>query len=194
MGRPGPVAAARDFKTTLNALNRVLEPTRSAKDSPAFIVRKETAYALRRGSDVQIDADEFVDLLRRAEQDSGTLDCLRRALSLYHGDYLPDARYADWASAERERLLDLYLHAASRLAQQLLSQGDDDECLGWCKSILQTDPTWEHAYQLMIQLYARRGDHSRVRHTFDRCVRVLRKELDVEPSPDTIECYRSSTR
>ncbi|MEW5721165.1 MAG: BTAD domain-containing putative transcriptional regulator, partial [Chloroflexota bacterium] len=182
-----PDAAARDFKVALNALNRALEPERGDTD-PSFIAREESAYGLRTGADVWIDAAEFAQLIARAEASSGdaALDELRRALALYEDDYLiVDARYEDWAIAERERLLALYLRAAARLAAESLTRGAADECIAWCEKILARDRCWEHAYRLMMRAYAQRGDRAQARRVFERCVRALRAELEVEPSEAT---------
>ena len=194
-----PDAAARDFKVALNALNRALEPSRASgrrrgegADTPAFVVREETAYGLRPGADLVIDADEFTELVGRAEKASGgdALDLYRRALALYHDGYLTaDARYADWATAARERLLALYLRAADRLATELLTRGQMDECIAWCEQLLLRDRCWEHAYRLMMRAYAARGDGAQVRQVLERCTAALRNDLDVEPSPATVELY-----
>jgi len=192
-----PDAAARDLKVALNALNKALEPNRAATDAPAFIVRAGSSYGLRVGVDVWVDADEFTELLTRADaaRSSGdaALNLYHHALALYQDDFLMDARYEGWASAERERLLALYLRAADRLAQESLARGDAagrDECLAWCEHILARDRCWEHAYRMMMRVYAERGDRAQARRVFDRCAGVLREELDVEPSEATVEVFR----
>lgn len=186
--------AARDFKVALNALNHALEPARGDAE-PAFIAREGSAYGLRADADVWIDADEFTRLIARGDQAEGdiTLEAYRRALALYHDDFLvAEARYEDWAIAERERLLALYLRAADRLASELLARGALDECLAWCEKILARDVCWEHAYRLMMQAYAARGERAQVRRVFEQCQRVLREELDVEPSAATVAVYQGS--
>lgn len=198
-----PDAAARAFKVALNALNRALEPERNpprssraqgkAADEPSFIARDAAAYGWRADADVWIDADEFSQLIERAETSTGeaVLGLYRRALALYHDDYLiADARYEDWAIAERERLFALYLHAADRLAAELLARGEFDESLAWCEKILLRDRCWEHAYRLMMHAYARHGDRAQARRVFERCVRALREELEVEPSEATCGVLR----
>lgn len=185
-------AAARDFKVALNALNKTLEPARGDGE-PAFIARAESAYGLRAGADVWIDADEFSQLIAQAEKANGAdaLDLYRRALALYHDDYLiADTRYDDWVVAERERLLALYLRAADRLAAELLARNLCDEAMAWCEKILARDRCWEHAYRLMMQAHAQRGDRAQARRVFEQCVRVLKEELDVEPSAVTVEVYK----
>ncbi len=190
-----PVAAMRDFKVALNALNRVLEPGRPADAPPAFITRDESAYGLSTAADVWIDAEEFSHLVARAEvcqeTDDTALELYRRALALYHDDYLKmDAPYEDWAIARREHLQTLYLRAADHLASGLLERHDDaarSEAEKWCKDILARDRCWEHAYRLLIQLYGSRGDPVEARRTFDECVRILHADLGVAPSSATVQ-------
>ena len=185
-------AASRDFKVALNALNNALEPERG-DDEPSFIARAESAYGLRAGADVWIDADEFARLIAQAEKANAdaALDWYRRALALYHDDYLiADARYDDWVVAERERLLTIYLRAADRLAAELLARNAFDEAITWCEKILARDRCWEHAYRLMMRAYAQRGDRAQARRVFEQCARVLKEELDVEPSAATVEVYK----
>ncbi len=184
-----PEPAARDFKVALNALNHALEPERAADAEPAFIARAESAYGLRAGADVWIDADEFAQLVAH-----GSLEEARRALALYQDDYLEqDARYDDWALAERERLLALYLRAADRLAGELLTRSAYDECIAACEKILARDRCWEHAYRLMMQAHAARGDRAQARRVYEQCARVLREDLDVEPSEATVQMLREIT-
>lgn len=185
-----PATAARDFKVALNALMNVLEPERAPNEPSAFIARQDTAYGLRTGADVEIDAEEFIRSLSQAEE-TGDLETFSRALALYQDDYLAaDARYAEWASAERERLLASYLRAADRLAAELLVQSRYDECIYWCEKILSRDRCWEHAYRLMMRAFSGGGNQAQAQRVFDRCAHVLREELDVEPSAATMEVWQ----
>ena len=178
-------------------MNKALEPERAPDEMPAFIEREGTAYGLRAGADVWIDADKFLEAIARADKSTGdnALAEYRRALDLYQDDYLAvDARYDDWASAERERLMAQYLRAADRLAQELLARGDVniaayDECVNWCTRILARDSCWEHAYQLMMRAHIQCGQAAQARRVYEQCVRVFREELGVEPSAATVQVF-----
>jgi two-component SAPR family response regulator len=190
-----PTSAARNFKVALNALNKMIEPERDVEQEPSFIARDEAAYGLRAGADIWIDADEFEQLVSQADSAAGdaALELYRRALALYQGDYLEvDARYADWANIERERLLMLYLRTADHLAEELLAHHQIDEGLVWCERILSRDCCWEHAYQLMMRVHALRRDRHQINLAFERCEQSLREHLDVEPSPATIEAWKQA--
>jgi DNA-binding SARP family transcriptional activator len=192
-----PDAAVRDFKVALNALNRALEPASTVARAFYFVEREGTAYRLRPEADIWFDAAQFEGLCERglrgatggAADDDG-LAALRAALDLYGGDYLPDALYDDWAAEQRERLLTLYLRAADRLAETLIARGEVEEGLDICQSILARDACWEHAYQLMMQAYARQGNRGHALRVYARCVDALRAELDAPPSAETTRLYR----
>jgi ATP/maltotriose-dependent transcriptional regulator MalT/DNA-binding SARP family transcriptional activator len=198
-----PEAAGRDFKVALNALNKVLEPTRSPDAPSAYILREGAAYGLRPEADLWLDAALFereseaglrgLESSRGGPASAAALDealrHLQSAIQLYAGDYLPEALYEDWATTERERLAALFLRTADRLAGLLIERGELDEGLKACELILSRDPCWESAYRLMMAAYARQGNRPQALKVYQRCVNVLREELAVDPSPATVAAY-----
>ncbi len=195
-----PDAAIRDFKVALTALNRALEPHRGADAPFAFVAREGTAYRLRPEADLWIDAVAFEQActtgLHLAEHGDpeAALAPLQTALQLYGGDYLPDARYEDWASEERERLLLLFLRAADRLAGLLLARRRYDEALDVCQRILAHDPCWESAHRTMILAHLRQGNRSQALRAYQRCAAALAAELGVAPAPATTVLHAQIVR
>jgi DNA-binding SARP family transcriptional activator len=187
-----PEAAQRDFKVALNALNKALEPTRPPDAPFAFITRDGAAYRLPPDADVWLDCVAFERACESglsAHAHDEAISHLQAAMRWYQGDYLPEALYDDWASAERERLLSLYLRAADRLAGLLLERQQYDESINICQAILARDACWEHAYSLLMQIYARQGNRAQALRIYQRCVTTLREQLTVEPSPATMVVY-----
>ena len=107
---------------------------------------------------------------------------LQSAVALYRGSYLPDALYQDWSSAERERLLSLYLRAADRLAGALVEVARYDEAIDVCSRILAHDSCWENAYRWMMLAHARQGNRPQALRAYQRCAETVLRELSVEPS------------
>jgi len=151
-------------------------------------VREGTAYRLRPEADLWLDCAEFEHTCSAGLKTEGSeaVGQLRAALALYQGDYLPDARYADWADAERERLLSLYLRGADRLAGLLHDVEQYDECLEVCQAILARDPCWEQAYRWLMSIYTAKGNRAQALRSYRRCTSILREQLDVAPSRVTI--------
>lgn len=190
-----PEAAGRDFKVALNALNKALEPGRPADAPAAFVARDGSAYRLRPEADLWLDSAAFAEgvaaglaLLDAGDQERGTAT-LAAALELYAGDYLPDALYDDWAAAERDRLLALYLRGADQLAVARLAQGRYDEAAELSLAMLARDRCHERAYRLLMLAQARQGNRALALRAYQRCAEALRDELGVEPSPETVALH-----
>jgi LuxR family maltose regulon positive regulatory protein len=175
-----PEAAERDFKVALNAVHRALEPIRPAGEPPFFVVRKGSLYGLNPAARVAVDADVFER--QAASEDS---DQLRRALALYEDDYLPDSLYEDWSSPRRQKLHQLYLAGAERVARHLLQEGEWDAAIQVCHDLLERDTCWEAAYRLLMRAYAAQENRAQVHTAYQQCVAALHKALGVEPAPAT---------
>jgi LuxR family maltose regulon positive regulatory protein len=187
--------ADRDFKVALNALLNALEPGRPARAESHFVQRQGTLYGLV-ATCVEIDADRFDREVARGarSEHSDPADAIahyRRAVDLYRGDYLPEALYEDWASAERERLLTLYLSTASRLAELLLERGGDQEAITLAEAVLARDGCWEEAYRVLMRAHQGRGNRPQAVRAYQRCARVLQDELGLAPMPETHRLYET---
>jgi DNA-binding SARP family transcriptional activator len=114
--------------------------------------------------------------------------CYTAAVSLYHGDYLPERRYEDWTSAERERLQLLALNTMTALGELLLDR-NPLESLRLAQRVLATDPVWEDAYRIQMRAFAVQRNRPMALKTYEKCIEVLEREFDVEPLPETTALY-----
>lgn len=101
----------RDPASAANNLHQAVHSARRAIGGEAIIVHGEM---LRLES--AVDVEEF-ELAAADARRAGTADAHERALELYGGELLPENRYDDWASTERERLADLREALESGLAE-----------------------------------------------------------------------------
>ena len=185
------VTAHRNFKSTLNTLYRVLEPERDPGSESAFILREGSTYGLRPNADIWLDSDQFISAVQRADKTDGSnLELLQQALDVYQGEYLPDTLYQTWAAEERERLAAIYLETADRLSELLLKDQQDGKVIDLCQRILVQDNCWERAYRHLMLAYGHLGDRGQIGRTYQRCVQILREELDIAPSPETYTLYK----
>jgi LuxR family maltose regulon positive regulatory protein len=183
-------AAEGQFKVTLNALHKVLEPDRPARAPTLFVQRRASSYGLNLRAPLNLDNVFFEELVAqggRATDDPGAaIEAYSQAIQLYRGDLMPDAVYDDWSHPERERLRRLYLTTATRLAELLLAQDDPAQAAGVCEEVLRRDACWEAAYQVLIEAYLRQDDRVAALRAYERCTRALCDELGVEPAPQTL--------
>lgn len=183
--------AQRNFKITLNTLYQVLEPERDAGSDSAFIVRDGTTYTLRLNADLWLDSDHFARLTREGLKPvSHSMQMLEEAVTLYRGEYLPDALYESWAAEERERLATLFLEAADKLCELYVQTARFTEAIDLGQRILAKDNCWERAYRHLMQAFNALGDRGQLARTYQRCQQTLKEELDVLPSQETQDLYR----
>jgi len=196
--RINPDRAEDNFKVALSILYRVLEPNHIPRSPSAYIIRRGDLYSLRPEADIWFDVEEFVQLLRYAEKhqspdDKQSVSALEKAIQLYQGEFLPDARYETWAAVEREHLSVLYLRAADHLCALYLQNHLPEETITLCQQIIAEDNCWERAYRYKMLAYGQMGDHGQVARTYHRCVEILENELGVSPSAETISHYQELT-
>jgi len=191
-------AAHRNFKVALNTLFQVLEPYRKSGQESAYILREGRVYGLRPHADIWVDAFAFKDAVGQAEaclpvQTEAALAHFERAYHLYRGEYLPDTRYEAWAVTEREHLKRLFLRVADFLCETYLARGQPQDALQVGQQMLSCDNCWERAYRFMMSAYYAMGDQGQVARTYQRCVHILRDELDVQPAQETAALYQKLT-
>lgn len=185
----------RDFKVALNSINKALEPDREPRSEPRFTLRYGLAYGLD-FENVWLDTEVFEQLLAagnqslidRASQVDYAIACYTAAVNLYNGDYLPERRYEDWTSAERERLQLLALNTMTTLAGLLLKRSPL-ESVRLTQRVLSVDPVWEDAYRVQMRAYRVQRNRPLALRTYEKCVKILDEELGVEPLPETTELY-----
>src|SRR5438105_15332103 len=113
---------------------------------------------------------------------------LEQAVELYRGDLPPDC-YDDWILPERERLRQQQLAALERQLLLLERQRDYPAAIHAAQRLLRHDPLHELTYQHLMRLHARSGDRASALRAYQTCAAVLRRELDVDPSPATMAAY-----
>jgi ABC-type oligopeptide transport system substrate-binding subunit/DNA-binding SARP family transcriptional activator len=109
---------------------------------------------------------------------------LHRAIGWYRGELLPDY-YDDWVAAERDRLRERYLAALERLALLLAGRRKYAEAAGHAQALLQADALRESGYRLLMEIRLAEGDRASALRAFHTCVGLLRRELGVDPDPQT---------
>jgi|KBSSwiStaDraftv2_1062776.scaffolds.fasta_scaffold161054_3 DNA-binding SARP family transcriptional activator len=139
--------------------------------------------------DFRIDTEEFERIYRdfKAQPviDESVAQRLREAARLYRGGFL-EGYWHDWCLFERERFQNMYLAMMDKLIEWCISQSDYDEGMDYGERILQLDPASERAHQQMMRLHHLSGNRTAALRQFERCVRQLKEELDVNPSASTI--------
>lgn len=181
-----------DEKAARNSLNVTLFNLRrafKAEHDIDIVLFEDGAYRLNPAVDVWVDADEFLCAIEAGQKRDAPADesiaAFERAIALYHGDFMAEAPYEDWAAQTREWLRLMYLDALDRLSRIYLERGQYAACIGLCQLILAKDECREDAHCLLMRCYARQDQHHLALRQYEACVAALQRELSVTPTPAT---------
>jgi DNA-binding SARP family transcriptional activator len=178
--------ARKNLRTDIWRVRTVLEP-RGVEPGSCLAVHQDEV-ALASGVDHWLDIHEFEDLLDEAgpeEPGEAQAGLLRRAVELYRGDLL-EGVYDDWIIFERERLRLRCLDALERLIRHHEGRGEWTQAAAYAQRLLACDPLREHVHRAVIRCHLALGDRAAALRQFDTCARMLRQELDAEPSAETL--------
>jgi len=170
-----------------NVLNRV----RSA--SGDVLIRQADTLAL--GPGVVVDAQRFEVEAAAALRapPASRVGLARAALARATGELLPGDRYADWASAPRERITRRHLALLDLVADDAIARNDLDEAGRLLDEAISLDPLEEERHVRLGRALLRQGRSAAARRVADRAVNLC-EELDVEPGEDLARLLRELAR
>ena len=141
------------------------------------------------GAPYTLDVDSLLTSLDQAQ----TAQDLQQALDLYRGPLLPSC-YDDWIVPERERLEQKVADVLQRFIDRWEKEGSYRDAITFAQYLVRRDPLREDLYRQIMRLYALSGDRAGIARTYKECREVLQRELDVEPSRQTVEAYEQCLR
>ena len=170
-----------------NALRQCLHHVRASLGADGGELQTQGDLLGLKGSSWDVDAREFLRLARQSDRES-----LCHAASLFCGepmeDMTLDGEFHQWLCIERERLRTVALGVLSRLAQH----ADDESqhiAAQLSLKLIAADPLDEACYRSLMMLHARAGQTAKALRVWERCCTVLRREVNVNPSPLTVDVY-----
>jgi DNA-binding SARP family transcriptional activator len=139
---------------------------------------------------ISVDALEFQRLLGL-----GTVRALETALTLYRGAllegvHLDEAPFDEWLQPERELLRGAALGALGRVLDHQMKRGSVEAALQTARRLLALDPLQEGTHRALMRLYVLQGRRGDALRQYQACVGLLRRELDVDPEPETRRLYQ----
>lgn len=132
-----------------------------------------------------------VDALRFARLAHGHPPDPEAAVALYRGD-LVETMGHDIFARERERLADDYEDMLAVVASNRLAASDFEGARLAAESLLGRDILREEAHEVLIAVHGATGSRSQVVRQYRHLAALLRRELDVDPLPETDATYRAA--
>lgn len=180
--------ARTNLRQLIHHLKRALPAECSLLETTHFAIR------WREDADCTVDVIQFQKALDRAvgaqsaNEAGREIDWLAAAVQLYEDDLLP-AIYDDWITPIREDYRKRVSQALERLSTLLEQRGEFARAISCAERLLSLDPVGEPHYQRLIRLHADNRDRASALRAYHQCLRVLRREMGVDPGPATRELF-----
>jgi len=119
-----------------------------------------------------------------------TPQALEQAAALYRGDLLEgfivdEESFEQWLIEERERLRELAIEVLARLLRYQDAPGMTEAAVQTARRLLVLDPLQEAVHRLLMRLHGQAGRREAAMRQYEVCVNLLRRELRLEPEPET---------
>jgi DNA-binding SARP family transcriptional activator len=180
-----PRAAVNSLNQSIFQLRRLLDPEYRDGVSPPYVVSTIESVSLNQDL-IRTDLDEFRRRVRGLANPLNGPAKGADALEMMRGEYLADARYAEWAEPIRGRV-----HAEVRAALVPMLRGADRIALRAADILIELDPFDETAHVARWHALAGAGRREAARRASAAFIKRYRDELAAEPSAETLEAASS---
>jgi predicted ATPase/DNA-binding SARP family transcriptional activator len=177
-----PASKESQARTNLRQLLHNLR--RALGDRPALIVEHLTVE-WRSDDSCFVDALEFLRAI--------DAQFLTAAADLYEDDILP-AVYDDWITSVRDEYRRRIIDVLRRLITIHEDARDYAGAIPRAERLVALDSLSEAHYQTLMRLHAANRDRSSALRVYHQCMRVLRREMGVEPGGATKEIFERLLR
>ena len=192
--------ASTNLRQTLTRLRRVIQ---DGDASPPFLAISRESIQFNRDSDHSCDLFEFEALLSGCKEHATNriktcIQCMKNAcnaVALYKGPFLADfslsdsAEFEDWAEVQRERIQQTALSALNDLTLFHTKRGEYEQAIVYGQQQIKLEPWNEKAHQHLMRLFARVGRRTHALAQYQSCMEMLKGELDVGPSAETVALH-----
>ncbi len=155
-----------------------------------WLASEQEWIALQAGTDLWVDVTVFQELLAATDRP------LDAAVHLYRDDFLAgfslrdSPMFDEWHFFQSEQLRQQLASALQQLVKGHIAAGAFQAAIPYARRWLALDSLHEEAHQSLLQLYAWSGQRAAAVRQYRECRRILRDELNVNPSPETQALYQ----
>jgi DNA-binding SARP family transcriptional activator len=174
-------------------LSHLLSQLRQSLPLPAVMRAKNELVDLDR----QLIWSDSAVFWTACNQEGGDIRALKQALELYRGPFmngfsLPACpEFGNWVTAQRTLYQRLCLDALMTVIDLEASQSNYNRAIFYARRYLRVNELAEDVHRQLMMLHLLSGDRPGALQQYERCVYVLKRELGIEPLPETRAVYRA---
>lgn len=179
------------LKTLIFRLRKLLLPLLGEDCQP--VVSALGSYQWNPALVCTVDAEEFEALLHRCASahlpDDERMECYRRALTLYRGEFLPKAVNLTWHTMRSAFYQTQYSQAACEYAALLEERGAHTEAAHICNQALHQGVVEEKLFVMLIRSLLHQGAYTQALQQYEKAGDILYHELGVARSSSLKSLY-----
>lgn len=191
-----PGALPNAWESALSAVVSKLRTllARSAPEAEASLLSDRGAYELRFAARTWVDIDSAADAIHEAEASLRADDPRAAygpsavALHIARRPFLPGEQ-GPWIEGRRDRLRDILLRALEARTEIYLWNAEHALALQTAKELVGLEPFREAGHRLVMRSHCAMGNSAEALRAYERCRRLIARELGVDPSPQTKAVY-----
>ncbi len=151
------------------------------------------------GRRFDLDVLHFQGLIAQSNRQSDPqqrIPLLVEATKLYRNHFLTgfslkDAyAFNEWAYAQAEELRHKLAAVLERLSDDYPAIGEAEKAVPYARRLVALDPLNEASHRKLMEVYIQAGQHSAALKQYQTCEQILRKELGLDPQPETRALYK----
>jgi DNA-binding SARP family transcriptional activator len=192
-----PGSSESQARTNLRQLLHHLR--RALPDEASLIAADNHAVQWRRDPSCAVDVLEFNAAIMQAEEAAKRGDAalefsaLEEAARLCQEDLLREL-YDEWVQPKREECRRQAAQVLLRLASICESHRDYRAAIRHAERLVNQDPLREAYHQLLMRLHMANSDRASALRVYHQCMRILRRELGVQPGAATRELFEQALK
>ncbi|KAF0111824.1 MAG: hypothetical protein FD147_626 [Chloroflexi bacterium] len=173
------------FKNSIYRVRRAL-----GGDSVTFI---EDYYRFNRSLEYEYDVENFLQEIKLAQSATQVDEQImhnRLAVNYYKGAYLPKLDY-EWVLNTREQYHQNFITAVTKLVNLYIQTEQYQLAIHYSERAIEEDSCNEAAYRSAMLAFSALGNRAGVSRLYVKCKNMLKKELEIEPSLQTQNLYKT---
>lgn len=188
-----PESARNCLNVTIHHIRQKIQVTGIQKD---VILFSDDCYLINPELRISLDVKRFLShwnrsrFLQTDNRPGPAMNELELAASIYQGDFIQDEVCEEWVLPQREKLREIYLEVLENLSRIYSLNGKPKTAIEICRSILEKDDCREKVHRRLMLCYHRVGSRDQALRQFQKCSKILKRELEVKPSSKTVELYQ----
>ncbi|MEN1761275.1 AfsR/SARP family transcriptional regulator [Anoxynatronum sibiricum] len=183
------------LRRQMHRLRQILEENENSQTSYMSIVYVNGYYRWNPEMDARVDADIFESSVQlgealQHEHPEKALLHYQKALSMYHGDYLPECTDQQWVFPVRSHYRRQYLKAVLSSTGLLMELGQFAEVLRVCEKAIELDIYEEEFHLRLMESLLQLGERKQALTHYEYITGFYYQELGLKPTPALKSLYK----